>query len=100
MKPFYLLTIIILLLLISCSKKNYTLHQNRQNLNSISLDAQQNSGVHNTVRTILKSKLYRNVFLDGKNYKLHQFKSIIDTISNGYSLKRVSSDSIKIIRTH
>lgn len=71
-----------------------------QDVNSISLDAQQSNYVDNNIRTILKPKRDGNVNFDGKNYKLNQFKSIIDTISTGYSLERISSDSIKIIRNN
>jgi hypothetical protein len=100
MKTFYTLIIIITTLFISCSKKNYEIDKNKQNINSFSLDAQQNTDVDNNLRAILEPKRDGNVHFDGKNYKLNQFKSIIDTISTGYSLERVSSDSIKIIRNN
>jgi hypothetical protein len=100
MKTFYTLTITIAILFISCSKKNYEIDKNKQNVNTFSLDAQQNNDVNNNIRSVLQPKRDGNVNFDGKNYKLNQFKSIIDTISTGYSLERISSDSIKIIRNN
>lgn len=100
MKTFYTLMIIIVTLLISCSKKNYVINKNKLIENSISLDAQQNVNVDNNLRSILKQRQDGNANFDGKNYRLNQFKSIIDTITTGYSLERISSDSIKIIRNN
>ena len=101
MKFYITVFFLIINLMFGCSKNNFNKSSNSsKTFDSLSLDAQQSNDVNNKVRSILKPKIDGNVNFDGKNYKLNQFKSIVDTITSGYSLERISSDSIKIIRNN
>jgi hypothetical protein len=66
--------------------------------NSISLDAYEGNG-SNRIRSIINSKESNKINLDGKEYDIVQFKSIVDTIKGEYSLKVENSKKIvRIIR--
>jgi hypothetical protein len=53
----------------------------------------------NRIRSIINSKESNKINLDGKEYDIVQFKSIVDTIKGEYSLKVENSKKIvRIIR--
>jgi len=67
--------------------------------NSISLDAYESSNGTNRIRSIINSKESNKINLDGKEYDIALFKSIVDTIKGEYSIKVDNSSKIvRIIR--
>jgi hypothetical protein len=52
--------------------------------NSISLDAYEGNDGSNRIRSIINSKESNKINLDGKEYDIVQFKSIVDTIKGEY----------------
>lgn len=68
--------------------------------NSISLDAYVSKDETNRIRSIINSKESNKINLDGKEYDISMFKSIVDTIEGEYSIKVDNKKKIvTIIRT-
>jgi hypothetical protein len=71
--------------------------------NSISLDAYEGNDGSNRIRSIINSKESNKINLDGKEYDIVQFKSIVDTIKGEYSLKVENSkkmlESLEYVNT-
>ena len=91
---------LITLLIIGCAQKKFILKKEVINSsNSISLDAYEGNDGSNRIRSIINSKESNKINLDGKEYDIVQFKSIVDTIKGEYSLKVENSKKIvRIIR--
>lgn len=97
MKKNTIYLILITLLAIGCAQKKNTLKKEVINSsNSVSLDAYQSSDGENRIRSIINSKDSNKINLDGKEYDIALFKSIVDTIKCEYSIK--VENSTKIVR--
>jgi hypothetical protein len=92
---------LITLLATGCAQKKSILKKDAiYSSNSISLDAYESSDATNRIRSIINSKESNKFNLDGNEYDIDQFKSVVDTIKGEYSLKVDSSKKIvRIIRT-
>lgn len=91
---------LIILVTIGCAqKKNLLKKEVINSSNSISLDAYESTDGTNRIRSIINSKESNKINLDGKEYDITLFKSIVDTIKGEYTIKVDSSAKIvKIIR--
>ncbi|TDE04198.1 hypothetical protein [Flavobacterium sandaracinum] len=93
------ITLIILLTIGCAQKKNLLKKEVINSSNSISLDAYESTDGTNRIRSIINSKESNKINLDGKEYDITLFKSIVDTIKGEYTIKVDSSAKIvKIIR--
>jgi hypothetical protein len=100
MKKNIIYLILITLLAIGCAQKKITLKKEVINsYNSLSLDAYESSDETNRIRSIINSKDSNKINLDGKEYDITLFKSIVDTIKGEYSIKvDNSTKTVRIIR--
>ena len=91
---------LIILLTIGCAQKKNLLKKGVINSsNSISLDAYESSNGTNRIRYIINSKESTKINLDGKEYDIALFKSIVDTIKGEYSINVDNNKKIvRIIR--
>ncbi|RBN49050.1 hypothetical protein [Flavobacterium psychrolimnae] len=91
---------LIILLTIGCAQKKYHLKKDLINSsNSISLDAYESKYETNRIKSRINSIGYNKISLDGKEYDITMFKSIVDTIKDDYSIEVDNSKKIvKIIR--
>ncbi len=92
--------IFIIILTTGCAQKKAPIKKNVINMpNSISLEAYESKDESNRIKSIINSKESRKINLDGKEYDITLFKSIVDTIKGKYSIKVDNNDKIiKIIR--
>jgi|TARA_R110002033_G_scaffold130091_1_gene170700 hypothetical protein len=92
---------VIIVLTIGCAQKRFPLKKDVINSsNSISLDAYESKDETNRIRSIINSKESNKINLDGKEYDISMFKSIVDTIEGEYSIKVDNKKKIvTIIRT-
>lgn len=92
---------VIIVLTIGCAQKRFSLKKDVINSsNSISLDAYESKDETNRIRSIINSKESNKINLDGKEYDISMFKSIVDTIEGEYSIKVDNKKKIvTIIRT-
>ncbi|MCL9810108.1 hypothetical protein [Flavobacterium luminosum] len=88
------------LLTIGCAQKKYPIKEDIINSsNSISLDAYESNDGTNRIKSVISSKESNKINLDGKEYEIAQFKSIIDTIKGEYRIKVNENERIvEIIR--
>ena len=90
-------TLIILLIIGCAQKKNLLKKEVINSSTSISLDAYESSNETNRIRSIINnSKESNKINLDGKEYEIALFKSIVDTIQGEYTIK--VDNSTKIVR--
>jgi hypothetical protein len=92
---------VIIVLTIGCAQKRFLLKKDVINSsNSISLDAYESKDETNRIRSIINSKESNKINLDGKEYDISMFKSIVDTIEGEYSIRVDNKKKIvTIIRT-
>ena len=91
---------LMLLLTIGCAQKKMVLKKEVLDAsNSISLDAYENGDGTTRIRSILNSKESTAIHLDGKEYDIALFKSIIDTLKGEYTIKVDNSKKmVRLIR--
>jgi hypothetical protein len=91
---------LIILLTIGCAPKKIILKKEVINSsNSLSLDAYESSDGTNRIKSIMNSKEPTKINLDGKEYDIDLFKSIVDTIKGEYSINIDNNKKIvRIIR--
>ncbi len=91
---------LITLLATGCAQKKFLLKKDSiYTSNSISLDAYESNDGTNRIRSIINSKESDKINLDGKEYDIARFKSIVDTIKGEYNLKVDNSKKmVRIIR--
>jgi hypothetical protein len=94
-------TLIILLTIGCAQKKNLLKKEVINSSNSVSLDAYESRDGTNRIRSIINSKESIKINLDGKEYDVTLFKSIVDTIKGEYSINVDNSKKmVRIIRMH
>ncbi|MFT5713512.1 MAG: hypothetical protein ACI9WT_000047 [Flavobacterium sp.] len=94
-------TLIILLTIGCAQKKNLLKKEVINSSNSVSLDAYESRDGTNRIRSIINSKESIKINLDGKEYDVTLFKSIVDTIKGEYSINVDNSEKmVRIIRMH
>jgi hypothetical protein len=94
-------TLIILLTIGCAQKKNLLKKEVIHSSNSVSLDAYESRDGTNRIRSIINSKESIKINLDGKEYDVTLFKSIVDTIKGEYSINVDNSEKmVRIIRMH
>jgi hypothetical protein len=94
-------TLIILLTIGCAQKKNLLKKEVINSSNSVSLDAYESRDGTNRIRSIINSKESIKINLDGKEYDVTLFKSIVDTIKGQYSINVDNSEKmVRIIRMH
>ena len=93
---------LMLLLTIGCAQKKMVLKKEvLDSSNSISLDAYESGDGTTRIRSILNSKESTTIHLDGKEYDIAVFKSIIDTLKGEYTIKVDNSKKmVRLIRMH
>lgn len=82
-----------------CTEKKSFKKEVINSSNSLSLDAYESSDGTNRIKSIINSKESTKINLDGKEYDIDLFKSIVDTIKGEYSINVDNNKKIvRIIR--
>jgi hypothetical protein len=93
---------LLILLAIGCAQKKNPIKKVAINSsNSLSLNAYQSKDETTRIRSVINSKESNKIDLDGKEYDIALFKTIVDTIKGEYRIKVDKSKKIvRIIRMH